>query len=312
MNPPFIVLAFVMSLAVLLVAARVFTGAAERAGLGLGLSPFVIGVLVVAVGTSLPELVAGIFAVRGGVSEIVSGSVLGSNNSNLLLVLGVVAVSAPRAFTLGEAYILIDQHFLLGSVILLGLVMPDGTVDRVEAVFLLVAYATYVVYLLRSGEGSTLSERAERKSLAARDLLLLAASAAAIGLAAERTVFFLARLAELLQVPPAVASVTVLAIGSTLPELVIGAIAARRGQGEMAVGLILGSCIFNALGVLGIAALVGPVSVPPVMSGLALPIFGAAALLFYLLTLDRRVSRWEGALFLIVYALFIAKVATVA
>lgn len=312
MNPLLIVLAFVLSLAVLLAAARVFTGAAERVGLGLGLSPFVVGVLIVAVGTSLPELVAGVFAVRGGVSEIVSGSVLGSNNSNLLLVMGVVAVSAPRAFTLGEAYILIDQHFLLGAVVLLGLMMMDGTVDRVEAVFLLVAYATYVVYLLRSGEGSALSGQTERKSLAARDLFLLVASAAAIGVAAERTVFFLARLADLLEVRPAVASVTVLAIGSTLPELVIGATAARRGQGEMAVGLVLGSCIFNALCVLGMASLVGPVSVPPVMRGLALPVFGAAALLFYLLTLDKRVSRWEGALFLIVYALFIAKIVTVA
>lgn len=309
MNPVVVILTFVVSLVVLLVSARAFTGAAERVGLALGLSPFVVGVLLVAVGTSLPELVAGIFAVHGGVSEIVSGSVLGSNNSNLLLVMGLVAVAARRTFTLGEAYILIDQHFLLGTVILLGLVMPDGTVDRVEAVFLLFAYATYVVYLLKSGEGSALSAPAAvRPRLTLRDTLLLAASAVAIALSAERTVFALTQLAALLQVQPAVASVTLLAIGSTLPEMVIGVVASRRGQGEMAVGLILGSCIFNALGVLGIAALVGPVHVPDTMRHLALPLFGAAALLFYLLTLDKRVSRWEGALFLVIYATFIARV----
>ena len=313
MNPVVVILTFVVSLVVLLVSARAFTGAAERVGLALGLSPFVVGVLLVAVGTSLPELVAGIFAVHGGVSEIVSGSVLGSNNSNLLLVMGLVAVAARRTFTLGEAYILIDQHFLLGTVILLGLVMPDGIVDRVEALFLLFAYATYVVYLLKSGEGSALSAPAAvRPRLTLRDTLLLAASAVAIALSAERTVFALTGLAALLQVQPAVASVTLLAIGSTLPEMIIGVVASRRGQGEMAVGLILGSCIFNALGVLGIAALVGPVQVPDTMRHLALPLFGAAALLFYLLTLDKRVSRWEGALFLVIYATFIAKVVSLA
>jgi cation:H+ antiporter len=308
-----VVLAFAASLALLLVAARIFTRASERVGLGLGLSPFVIGVLIVAVGTSLPELVAGLFAVRAGVSEVVAGSVLGSNNSNLLLVMGMVAVAAPRSFALGEAYILIDQHFLLGTVILLGLVMPDGVVDRIEAVFLLGAYVTYVVYLLKSGDDSALAAQPlPGARVRWRDVGLLLVGAAAIGFAAERTVFFLMHLAELLEVRPAVASVTVLAVGSTLPELVIGVLASRRGQGEMAVGLILGSCIFNGLAVLGITSLTGTVEVPPVMKGLALPAFASAALLFYLLTLDKRVSRWEGALFLIIYALFVTKVISAA
>lgn len=313
MNPLAVVAAFVLSLAGLLVAAKVFTSAAERVGLALGLSPFVVGVLIVAVGTSLPELVAGIVAVRSGVSEIVAGSVLGSNNSNLLLVMGVVAVAARGTFTLGEAFIQVDKHFLLGSVLMLGLVMPDGMVDRVEALFLLVAYVVYVFYLLRSGEGSAMAARpASRPRLTTRDLLLLVAGGVAIAVAAERTVHFLTGIAGLLAVSPAVASVTILSIGATLPEAVIGATASRRGQGEMVVGLILGSCIFNALGVLGVAALVGPVAVPSAMSILALPVHAAAALLFYLLTMDAKVSRWEGALFLMVYALFLVRIAAIA
>ncbi len=312
-NAVVILAAFALSLAALLVAAKVFTNAAERVGLALGLSAFVVGVLIVAVGTSLPELVAGIVAVQGGVSEIVAGSVLGSNNSNLLLVMGAVAVAARGTFTLGEAFIQVDKHFLLGSVLMLGLVMPDGVVDRVEALFLLVAYAVYVFYLLRSGEGSALAVAAPaRPRLAMHDLLLLAGGGVAIAVAAERTVHFLTGISDLLAVSPAVASVTILSIGATLPEAVIGATASRRGQGELAVGLILGSCIFNALGVLGVAALVGPVAVPSAMSIIALPVHAAAALLFYLLTMDAKVSRWEGSLFLLVYALFLVRIAAVA
>jgi cation:H+ antiporter len=110
--------AFAASLAVLLAAARFFTHSAERVGFALGMSPFAIGVLIVSAGTSLPELVASIVAASRGSSEIVVGNVLGANLSNLLLVMGAVAVSARASVRLGEYYILIDQHFLLVSVVL--------------------------------------------------------------------------------------------------------------------------------------------------------------------------------------------------
>jgi cation:H+ antiporter len=98
-------------------------------------------------------------------------------------------------------------------------------------------------------------------------------------------------------------------VGTTLPELVVSASAARAGKADVAVGNVLGSCVFNTLGVRGVASLVRPLQATPEMLGLPLPVFGAAALLFYLLTLDKRLSRWEGFLFLFVYALFILEVA---
>jgi len=304
-------LAFVGSLAVLLVSARLFTRAAERIGLALGLSSFMVGVIIVGVGTSLPELITGLFSVSQGVSQIVSGNVLGANVSNLLLILGVSTVfSVLRPVYLGEAYIAIDLHFLVGSAFVLGVVMFDGVVGRVEGRFLLAAYGVYVAYLLK--EGSSGQSGGTRPPVAPRDLLVVAMSAVGIYFGAEWTVGSLQGLAGGLGVPTAIVAVTVLALGTTLPELVVSITAARQGKASLAVGNILGSCVFNALVVVGAGAVYGTVRVPPELTGFALPFVVGASLLFYLLVQDRRISSWEGMLFLVMYALFILKVSGLA
>ncbi|MCK7510102.1 MAG: F0F1 ATP synthase subunit gamma [Desulfobacterales bacterium] len=121
-----------MGLGVLAASARAFTTTAERVGLLLGLSPFAVGVIMVAVGTSLPELAASILAASRGTSEVVSGNVVGANTANLLLVLGCVAVVSRRGIQLGERYIAIDLNFMAGSGAILTLVMYDGGISRLE------------------------------------------------------------------------------------------------------------------------------------------------------------------------------------
>lgn len=303
-------LLFAASLALLLIAAHFFTGAAERIGLALGLPPFVVGVMIVAVGTSLPELVASVLSVRAGTSEIVAGNVLGANAANLLLVLGVVSAAArtPR-IALGEQYIHIDLHFLLGGMVLLGAMMLDGEVSRFDGALLLAAYLVFVVYLVREGRTPTADAEADAmlgdgsRSLA-RDGAILAAAGAAIYLGGDYTVQSLASLATALAISPAVASITILSLGTTLPELVISVTATRHGQAELAVGNILGSCVFNTLAVAGTAALVGGVEVPADLRAFALPFVAVATLFFYLLTQDKRISRWEGLLLLVMFAYF--------
>ncbi|HEY7921883.1 MAG TPA: sodium:calcium antiporter [Vicinamibacteria bacterium] len=308
-------LTFAASLVVLLAAARFFTQGAERIGLALGMSPFAVGVLIVSVGTSLPELVASIVAANGGTSQIVLGNVLGANLSNLLLVMGAVAVAARASLQLGEQYILIDLHFLLGSVLLLALALRDGVVGRLEGVALLAAYGVYLLYLVREGrtEGEPTrggaAEPAPAAAVAWRDVLVLGASAALIYLGARYTISSLETIALGAGVSADLVALTLLSVGTTLPELVVSATAARAGKADVAVGNVLGSCVFNTLAVTGTASLVGPLRTTPDMRGLALPVFGASALLFYLLTLDKRVSRWEGVLLLLVYGFFILEVA---
>ncbi len=304
-------LTLLASLAVLLGAARLLTQSSERIGLAVGLSSFMVGVVIVGVGTSLPELVTGLFSVHQGVSEIVSGNVLGANVSNLLLILGVSAVfSVLRPVYLGEAYIAIDLHFLVGSAFVLGVVMFDGQVGRVEGLCLLAVYGVYVAYLLR--EGSRKATGQARVPLALRDLLIVALSAVGVYFGADWTVRSLQGLAVGLGVPNAVVAVTLLALGTTLPELVVSLAAARQGKASMAVGNILGSCIFNALVVVGAGAVYGTVQAPPELTGFALPFLVGASLLFYLLVQDRRISSWEGMLFLVMYGLFVLEVSGLA
>ncbi len=311
--------AFAVSLAVLLAAARLFTSSAERIGLALGMSPFAVGVLIVSAGTSLPELVSSLVAASRGTSEIVVGNVLGANLSNLLLVMGAVAVVARRQLRLGEQYILVDLHFLLGSAFLLALALKDGRLTAVEGIFLLTGYGVYVVYLLREGKqqkdpgaGTAASQRSATAPFPTGQFAIVIAAAVFIYLAARSTVSSLETLAQLLGVAPAIIALTVLSLGTTLPELVVSATAARAGKADVAVGNILGSCVFNSLAVAGSASLVAPVFAPADMLSLPLPVYGASALLFYLLTLDKRVSRWEGLLFLLLYGLFIIEVARLA
>jgi cation:H+ antiporter len=309
-------LAFVASLAVLLAAARFFTHSAERIGLRLGMSPFAIGVLIVSAGTSLPELVASLVAASGASSEIVVGNVLGANLSNLLLVTGAVAVAARAGVRLGEQYILIDLHFLLGSALLAALVLRDGVVGRIEGLALLAAYSIYLLYLVRDGRtekdltvGIDAYVATRSPGFPWRDVLVLAATSALIYLGARYTIASLETMARMAGVAPDLVALTLLSLGTTLPELVVSAGAARAGKADVAVGNVLGSCVFNTLAVIGAASMVAPLPATPDMLALPLPVFGAATLLFYLLTLDKRVSRWEGLLFLIVYGLFVLEVA---
>lgn len=304
-------LIFAGSLALLLVSARLFTRSAERIGLALGLSTFMVGVIFVGVGTSLPELVSGLIAVHQGVSEILSGNVLGANVSNLLLVLGVTAVfSVLRPVYLGEAYITIDLHFLVGSAFVLSVAMFDGMVGRLEGLLLLVVYVVYVGYLFRESNGSQNSKT--RPPLVVQDLLIVVIGAVGIYFGAVWTVGSLQGLATGLEVPTAIVAVTILALGTTLPELVVCLIAARQGKASLAVGSILGSCVFNALVVVGAGAVYGTIRAPAELTGFALPFMAGSSLLFYLLVQDRRISSWEGMLFLVMYALFVLEISGLA
>ena len=316
---PFLVLALLLALAALITGARFFTAAAERVGLAFGMSPFTVGVFIVAIGTSLPELVSSLVAVTHARSEVVSGNVLGANTALLLLVLGVVAAISRRGIQLGERYIAIDLNFMLGSAALLALVMHDGTIGRIEGLLLLVCYGVYSVYQVTEGRTATATDAFDaslpgpaKSGLRWRDLLWLAVGGGLIFVAADTVLHALIEVAARIGISPALASLTILSLGTALPELVVSVAAALAGRAEMAIGNILGSCIFNALGVAGIAASVDRVAVPQELLRLPLPAFAGAAILFYLLTSDRRVSRSEGWLFVLAYGLLVAELAGIA
>jgi cation:H+ antiporter len=301
---------FALALTALVVSARFFTNAAETIGLALGMSAFATGVIIVSIGTSLPELVASVLSVRAGASEIVAGNILGASVSNLFFVLGTATLFARKAIHMGDQYIAIDLNFLVGTAFLVALTCRDGRFTLPEGILALCAYGVYVYYLLREGNADSEGAAPKRRaSLRPQEFAILGAAGLGIYVGGNYTILALERLSDLLHISKAIASVTILSVGTTLPEVVISAVAARQGKGDVAIGNILGSCIFNGLAVSGIASFFGTITIPPAVLALPLPVYGGAILLFYLLAQDKKFSRWEGLLFLILYVLFMGEVA---
>jgi cation:H+ antiporter len=302
---------FLGALLVLLAAARFFTQAAEQIGAWLRLPAFVIGVFIVGVGTSLPELISGILSVQKGVSEVLPGNIIGANISNILLITGLVAILNRKTISMTTNYLYIDLHFLLGSFMYFGMIAYDGHMDGLEAFIGIVIFVVYAIYLIK-GEGEAappLAAQGGKAALPLKSIALLLLSGLGIYFGADHTVEALSQIALAMQLPPALIALTLLSLGTTLPELAVNVSAIRQGKAEMALGNVLGSCVFNTLVIPPAAAAFGPIAVPGSLLAFSLPTMVACGLLFYLLAQDKRISVWEGWLFVCLYALFMLKIA---
>jgi cation:H+ antiporter len=295
-----------VSLAVLIKASDWFTATAERLGLALGMAPFLVGVTVVSVGTSLPELASSVLAVVEGASEIVAGNVVGSNIANLLLILGLAAIIDGHIRVKFEL-VHVDLPFLAGSAFFLALVLWDGRVGTLEAVLSLAGLGIYLWYALSGrppGDAEAPDLQAPRPAWL-RSGLILAGSAGLIYLGADYTVLAAVEVAGHIGIGPELIAASVIALGTSLPELAVTVTAARRGRTELAVGNVLGSNVFNAFGVIGVSGLVGPVAVPDSITGFALPVMLIATLMTFFMIMETEMTKWEGWLLILFYVYFI-------
>jgi cation:H+ antiporter len=309
---------FIISLGVLLLAAKYFTESAERIGHALKMSPLMIGVVIVALGTSMPELVSAILAASKGNTEIIAGNVLGANISNIFLILGLTTLVAKKTIELGEEYIFIDLHFMLGSAFLLVFFMWDGMLVFWEGILLIAGFLIYQLHLFQSDkpkEMPVMTDEAEikaaRKKGITKEAIIILISSVAIYFGAEYVIHSIVGLAEILEVDEGIISITALSLGTTLPELFVSITATRAGKPQIAVGNILGSCIFNAFAVSGIGAIIAPITVPESLRTTALVFLIIASLFFYLLSQDKKISKWEGLLFILFYVVFLFKLLNV-
>lgn len=273
----------------------------------LGWSPLVVGLTVVAFGTSTPELVVSVGAALDGRGPIAVGNVVGSNIGNIALILGLSAVIRPVSV---QARLLrIDVPLLVGVSAALVLLLRDDRLVLREGVLLLaglIAYTTSTVILARQESPQVRREFDEGvPPLADRWWVDLARTALGLGLltAGSRLLVGGAEsIADMLGVPEAVVGLTVVAIGTSLPELATSALAAGKGEGDIAVGNVIGSNLFNMLGILGVATVVRPLE-PTGMSAVDLTVMVLlAAALFPLMRSGFRITRAEGALLVVVYA----------
>lgn len=301
------ILVFIASLAVLLVAARFFTTAAEAAGQLLKLPAFVTGIFIVGIGTSLPELVTGFLSVSSGHAEIVAGNLIGSNISNLFLIVGTTALLNRRTIELGKRYMMIDLHYLLGAALVFFLFFQEGVLTWKEGIFLIIIFLVYSMYLLKAGNEEEEEEVSTESHSWTKVGLMLLASGVGIYFGADYTVMSITKVAEILTIPSSIIALTVLSFGTTLPELAVNYFSVKKGKAALAIGNVMGSCIFNILVIPGLVSFVGDLTATGQVLTLALPMLLAASAFFYLLAQDKRISTWEGALFLILYCVVMAK-----
>lgn len=288
---------------------------AERAGV----SPAVVGLTVVAAGTSAPELFVSVLAVLSGSPDIAAGNVVGSNIANITLVLGATALFSP--VPIAGTVIRLDYPFMAFSSGLMLLLCRDRVFDRVEAAFFTASLCAFVVYAVMAARAASKAEIRELGGLVpapaaalshkpyAAMLGGLAASIAGLSVGAKLLVFGASGVALRLGVSERVIGLTIVAVGTSLPELVASIQAARKGRHEMALANLIGSNIFNVLGILGVAGLARPVRLSAGIVGVDLWVMMSAALaLAPLVYWRRRVSRPSGALLLGFYALYILSV----
>lgn len=293
-------------LVLLIIGGDILVRGATSAAKALGVSPLMIGLTLVGFGTSTPELVTSLQAAFAGSPGIAIGNVVGSNISNILLILGLTAMIAP--ITVHRRAFLRDGPVLAIATALTIWALFQGTLGRTVGLVgfgLLIAYIILVWRLERSSptpEGERIEDEAD--ALAPGWLgslwVSLILAVGGIGVTIIGAGFLVGgsvSLARSLGVSDTIVGLTIVAVGTSMPELVTSAMAALRRQGDVALGNVIGSNLYNLLGILGITAIVKPIAVPPDILGVDVWVLAAATGAGIVIALrGLKIQRWEGLL----------------
>ena len=294
-------LIFVVSLALLVYSSGKFILSSEKIGLALGLPPFVIGVTVVAMGTSLPELVSSILAMQHGESEIVVGNVVGSNITNILLIIGAVAFLR-KSIHIKFNFKRVDLPFLVGTALFLFYAIWDLKIAFWEGMVFLGLTLLYIILSLSKGT-DLLDE--EPPKIKAMDIVWLIFGGAGVYLGAKYNIQSVVAIGESFKIAPAIIALTAVALGTSLPELFVSMAAVRKGKAEIAVGNVLGSNIYNIVAIGGVSRMVGEISVPIDIQSVSVYIMLGATALFAFMLWNKHLNRLEGVILLLGYLAFV-------
>lgn len=302
-------------LALILYGANWLTDGASAIARRLGVSDLVVGLTIVALGTSTPELVISVLAAVGGNAPMAVGNVVGSNIFNVLAIIGIVAIVKPIPIcrsVMGEQ---LPWVLLTAAIVVATGFSPwlDGTpavVSRVEGIILLLLLVMFMRRTLLSArenpDGEAVGNTRQRKVWLA--CLMIAGGLGALIFGGDIFVDGASAIASLMGVSDAVIGLTIVAAGTSLPELATSVVAARKGSPDMAVGNVIGSCVLNIVLILGTAATITPLSFGGV-GPLDMAVLGLSALLFWLMARyggTRIITRLEGVLLFAVYVGYIA------
>lgn len=324
-------LVFFISLYLLIKGADWVVESAEQIALYFKISPFIIGMTIVALGTSVPELAASISAILKNQSQIPTAIGIGSNIANILLIIGISAILA-RSLIIKRSLIDLDIPLLAGVTLLFLGICWDRKINFPEGILLILGGILYAFYLSIQ-EREELKKRKEaievippseivrpprvdRRKKEGRELIkkfkrkiffLLLLGLLMIFLGAHLSIDSLVEISKFLKIPPSLISITLFALGTSLPELVVSATAASKKKYEISLGNIFGSNAFNILWVIGVPALLGTLYLDKITFNLGIPFLLMSTLLFVFSGISRKIHIWEGGIYLLIYLLFLGK-----
>jgi cation:H+ antiporter len=309
-------LLFIAGLITLIAGAELLVRGASRLAAAAGISPLVIGLTIVALGTASPEIAVSLQAAANGQGDLTLGNVLGSNIFNILFILGLTALISP--VVIAEQLIRKDAPILFGISLLAYKLAFDGHLRWVDGLILVSGMIIYVIFALRQSRRESAQVKREYAaefghkgpSTTKNTVLNIVFVAGGLGLLVVGSNWLVdsaVEIAKFLGISELVIGLTIVAVGTSLPEVATSVIAALKGESDIAVGNAVGSNIFNLLGVLGVGALAGSAGIPVASRVLVfdLPVMLFVALVtlpvFYI---DNRISRVEAGLLLAYYALY--------
>lgn len=304
----FTLILFVVGLALLIGGAEVLVRGATRLAAAVGISPLVIGLTVVAFGTSSPELAVTIQSAWTGQSELALGNIVGSNICNVLLILGFSALITP--LMVAQKLIRLDVPLMIGLSFLILFLGWDGQIGRLDGALLFVGIIIYTVWSIqqsRKESRQVREEYAQEFSTGCREsggylfirVVQIVGGLVMLTVGSGWLVDGAIALARTWGVSELIIGLTIIAVGTSLPELAASVVASLRGERDIAVGNVVGSNIFNLLSVLGLTSLVSPngVQVPPAALAFDIPVMIATAVACLPIFLNgHKIARWEGGL----------------
>lgn len=322
----------VLSLIVLVKSADYFTIYSEKLGLAFGLSSFIIGATIIAIGGSLPELVSSLFAVYAGAPQFVADNIIGSNIANVLLIFGIGAILA-KTITVKTSLIDVDLPFFFLSMALFVFFALDSTISVGEGIFLLVLFVIFIIYSTKAdspaedkkddkealedlGEQFPQDEEPGAKGRSKKVpvmtyMLYILIAVIGVTASAKFVIDSMLNLSDLLGVSSSLLTIVVVALGTSLPEILTSISAIKIGNHSLAIGNVFGSNTFNLLFIGGFPAIFGDLPIAGITFTLGLPFLVLITFAAIFVTLDNKVRVWEGVALLFMYVVFLGKITEV-
>jgi cation:H+ antiporter len=313
------IIIFLASLAALIWSSNYFVVFAEKLGEKIKMPHFIIGIVIIGFGTSLPEFSTSIAAVlktttENNLSTIVPANIIGSSIANILLVVSISSFF--RVIKVKRDLLDTDLPFLFGSTALAIFFLYDGILSRLEGFVIFILFGIYIIFSLFDKDLSQVENQIDQeektigkvKESTLKLVLLIIISGLAIIISSNYTVIGIEKISSNLNLKMGVISMVFLSIGSSLPEIFVSISAVRKGYFLMAIGNIFGSNIINLVGVLSVSSFIHPLSVSRESIQIGLPFLAISTLFFIFITMDNRIRLWEGLISIVMFLAFLGKI----